>query len=146
MIKKEGGKVKGHYTPKTCILVAIKGFIVTTRMGHLIICIKFSKTITFGVNLRQTEFDGKVAKNADFSQKSAIFMFLYLFIIVTTSKMKSHLFFDDCKLPHLLKNVKMHRRAVLYFYNSLTFYSASWCFQEQIQKFHVKMWKKSWTV
>ena len=73
MIKKEGGKVKGHYTPKTCILVAIKGFIVTTRMGHLIICIKDPKTITFGVNLRLINFDGKVAKNADFSQKSSIF-------------------------------------------------------------------------
>ena len=73
MIKKEGGKVKGHYTPKTCILVAIKGFIVTTRMGHLIICIKDPETITFGVNLRLIKFDGKVAKNADFSQKSVIF-------------------------------------------------------------------------
>ena len=81
-----------------------------------------------------------LAKNLSF------FMFLWMFIIVTTSEMKNHLFFDDCKLPHLLKNVKMHRRAVLYFYNSLTFYSVSWCFQEQIQKFHVKMWKKSWTV
>ena len=73
VIKKEGGKVKGHYTPKTCILVAIKGFIVTTRMGHLIICIKDPKTITFGVNLRLIKFDGKVAKNADFSQKLVIF-------------------------------------------------------------------------
>ena len=73
VIKKEGRKVKGHYTPKTCILVAIKGFIVTTRMGHLIICIKDPKTITFGVNLRLIKFDGKVAKNADFSQKLVIF-------------------------------------------------------------------------
>ena len=73
MIKKEGGKVKGHYTSKTCILVAIKGFIVTTRMGHLIICIKDPETITFGVNLRLIKFDGKVVKNADFSQKLVIF-------------------------------------------------------------------------
>ena len=72
MIKKEGGKVKGHYTPKTCILVAIKGFIVTTRMGHLIICIKDPKTIAFWVNLRLIKFDGKVVKNADFSQKLVI--------------------------------------------------------------------------
>ena len=73
VIKKEGGKVKGHYTPKTCILVAIKSFIVTTRMGHLIICIKDPETITFGVNLRLIKFDGKVVKNADFSQKLVIF-------------------------------------------------------------------------
>ena len=38
-------------------------------MGHLIICIKDPETITFGVNLVLIEFDGKVAKNADFSQK-----------------------------------------------------------------------------
>ena len=73
MIKKEGGKVKCYYTAKKWILGAIKSFIMTPRMGHLIICIKFSKTITFGVNLRPTEFDGKVAQNADFSQKSATF-------------------------------------------------------------------------
>ena len=91
-------------------------------MGHLIICIKFSKTITFRVNLRPTEFDGKAAKNADFSQKSAIFMFLCIFIIVTTSKMKNHLFSDDCKSLHLFKNVKMHKRAVLHFYTLLTFF------------------------
>ena len=82
VIKKEGGKVKGHYTPKTCILVAIKGFIVTTRMGHLIICIKDPKTITFGVNLRLIKFDGKVAKMQILAKNWSFFMFLCIFIII----------------------------------------------------------------
>ena len=75
MIKKEGGKVNGHYTTKIWILGAIKRFIVNTRMGHLVICIKVPKSFTFGVNLRPIEFEGKVAKNAYFSQKSFIFVF-----------------------------------------------------------------------
>ena len=58
---------------KIWILGAIKSFIVTTRMGHLIICIKIPKTLIFWVSLRPIEFEGKVAKNADFSQKSSIF-------------------------------------------------------------------------
>ena len=73
MIKKEGGKVNGHNTTKIWILGAIKSFIVTTRMGHLIICIKIPKTLIFWVSLRPIEFEGKEAKNADFSQKSSIF-------------------------------------------------------------------------
>ena len=35
MFKKEGGKVKGYYTTKKLILGAVKGFIVTVRMGLL---------------------------------------------------------------------------------------------------------------
>ena len=73
MIKKEGGKVNDHYTTKIWILGAIKRFIVSTRMGHLIICIRIPKTFTFSVNLRPIEFEGKVAKNAYFSQKTFIF-------------------------------------------------------------------------
>ena len=72
---KEGGKVNGHYTTKKRILGAIKSFIVTTRMVHLVISIKIPKTLFFGVNLRPIEFEGKVAKNAYFSQKSFIFVF-----------------------------------------------------------------------
>ena len=80
MIKKEGGKVNGYYTAKKCILGAFKGFIVTTRMGHLIICIKIPKTLIFWVSLRPIEFEGKVAKNADFSQKSSIFdVFMHIY-------------------------------------------------------------------
>ena len=63
VIKKEGGKENGHYTTKIWILGAIKRFIVTTRKGYLIICL----------NLRPIEFEGKVAKNLYFSQKSFIF-------------------------------------------------------------------------
>ena len=66
MIKKEGGKVNVHNTTKIWILGAIKRFIVTTRKGHLIICIKIPKTFTFRVNLRPIEFEGEVAKNASF--------------------------------------------------------------------------------
>ena len=73
VIKKEGGKVNVHNTTKIWIPGAIKSFIVTTRMGHLIICIKIPKTLIFWVSLRPIEFEGKVAKNADFSQKSSIF-------------------------------------------------------------------------
>ena len=80
MIKKEGGKVNVHNTTKIRILGAIKSFIVTTRMGHLIICIKISKTLIFLVSLRPIEFEGKVAKNADFSQKSSIFdVFMHIY-------------------------------------------------------------------
>ena len=55
--QKRRGKVNGHYTTKKRILGAIKSFIVTTRMGHLVISIKIPKTLIFGVNLRPIEFE-----------------------------------------------------------------------------------------
>ena len=46
VFKKEGEKVKDYYTAKKWILGAVKGFIVTVRMGHLINCIKLPKNFT----------------------------------------------------------------------------------------------------
>ena len=52
MFKKEGGKVKGCYTAKKLILGAVKGFIVTVRMGHLINCFKLPKNFTLKLKMR----------------------------------------------------------------------------------------------
>ena len=41
VFKKEGEKVDGYFTTENKILGAIYGFILTTRMGYLIICIRF---------------------------------------------------------------------------------------------------------
>jgi len=49
---KEGGKVKGYYTTKKLILWAVKGFIVTVRMGHLINCFKLPKNFSLMLKMR----------------------------------------------------------------------------------------------
>ena len=75
MFKKEGEKVKGYYTAKKLILGAVKGFIVTVRMGHLINCIKLPKNFTFKLKMRPSKIHRKMAKNTIFSPKFAIFLF-----------------------------------------------------------------------
>ena len=63
MFKKEGGKVKGYYTIKKLILGAVKGFIVTVKMGNLINCIKLPKNFTLKLKIWPLNIQRKMAKN-----------------------------------------------------------------------------------
>ena len=75
VFKKEGGKVKGYYTIKKLILGAVKGFIVTVKMGNLINCIKLPKNFTLKLKIRSSNIQRKMAKNTLLSPKFAIFLF-----------------------------------------------------------------------
>ena len=46
VFKKEGVKVNGYYATKKCILGAVVGFIVITKLGHLFICISLNNFST----------------------------------------------------------------------------------------------------
>jgi len=66
VFKKEGGKVKGHYTTKKLILGAVWGFIVTVRMGHLIYCIKLPKNFTLKLKMRPSNILRKKGQKYSF--------------------------------------------------------------------------------
>ena len=72
---KEGHKVNAYYTAKIYLLVASKGFMLTTTYENLFIYTKDLKYITLNVIGQQLHFLGKIADSSHF--KSTLANWLY---------------------------------------------------------------------